>query len=38
MELSDIITAALAIIALLGWLQSDDEPFIESFLRPDTIG
>lgn len=28
MEFSDIIVAALAIVALIGWLHSDDEPFI----------
>jgi hypothetical protein len=28
MEFSDIITTALAVTALIGWLQSDHEPFI----------
>jgi hypothetical protein len=28
MEFSDIVTAAFALIALIGWLQSDHEPLI----------
>jgi hypothetical protein len=28
MEFSNIVTAALALVALIGWLQSDHEPFI----------
>lgn len=28
MEFSEIVTAALALIALIGWINSDDEPFI----------
>lgn len=28
MEFSDIVTIALALIALIGWLQTDHEPFL----------
>jgi hypothetical protein len=28
MEFSDIVTACLTLISLIGWLQSDHEPFI----------
>lgn len=28
MEFSDIVTAGLALIGLIAWLQSDYEPFI----------
>jgi hypothetical protein len=28
LEFSDIVIAVLGLFALIGWLQSDDEPFI----------